>query len=74
MASQGFSKEEIFKASVAFNSYWFPANYIYDAIYFKVAENKDWHQIDPAVIMGRDYSSLSGAMKVQSYLKSSGVV
>jgi hypothetical protein len=74
MASQGFSKEEIFKASVVFNSYWFPANYIYDAIYFKVAENKDWHQVDPAVIMSRDYSSISGAMKVQSYLKSLGII
>ncbi|HLC59692.1 MAG TPA: hypothetical protein VJH34_04160 [archaeon] len=74
MASQGFDKSEIYKASLAFNSYWFPSNYIFDALYFKTAENKDWNQVDAEKVMGRDYSSLSGAMAVQSYLKSAGII
>lgn len=74
MASQGFGKDDIYKASLAFNSYWFPANYVYDAAYFKLTQNKNWSQIDSSVLMSRDYSSLTGAIKIQSYLKSSGVI
>ncbi len=74
MAEQGFTKEEIFKASVAFNSHWYPSNYVFNAIYFKATEGRDWNDVDAELVMSRDYSSITGAMKVQSYLKSAGII
>lgn len=73
MASQGFSKEEIFEAGKYFNSFWFPSNYIQVATYFKITENKDWDDVDNELIMSNKYSSISGSQAVLSYLKSIGV-
>ena len=69
MASQGFSKEEIFDAFVKFNSFWFPETYIKNAIYFNITEGKKWEDVDKEMIAGEGYSSLRGSYKVKSYLK-----
>ncbi len=69
MASQGFTKTEIFNTFVEFNSFWFPETYIKDALYFKITKNEDWKDVDKEVIAGREYSSLSGSYKVKNYLK-----
>jgi hypothetical protein len=69
MASQDFSKEEIFDAFVKFNSFWFPETYIKDALYFKITDGKKWSEVDKNLIAGMDYSSLSGSYKVKNYLK-----
>ncbi len=73
MASQDFSKEEIFKASKYFNSFWFPSNYIQVATYFKLTEEKDWDEVDNELVMSSKFSSISGSQAVLSYLKSIGV-
>ncbi len=73
MASQGFSKAEIFDAFVKFNSFWFPSTYIQDAIYFKVTENKDWNSVDKELVAGKQYSSLSGSYAVKNYLQGLGL-
>lgn len=59
-ASQGLSEEELYKEALAFNSFWFPQNYIQTAIYFKVVKNIDWEDVDPKTVMGKDFSSISG--------------
>ena len=69
MASQGFSKEEMYDAFVKFNSYWFPETYIKNAIYFKITEGKNWDETNKELIAGKEYSSLGGSYKVKNYLK-----
>ena len=44
MASQNFSKEEIYKTALAFNSYWFPDTYLNIAYHFDKA-GKDYSEI-----------------------------
>ncbi len=73
MADQGYTKEQIFDAFVKFNSYWFPSTYIQDAIYFKLAENKDWSDVDKELVAGKQYSSLSGSYAVKKHLESLGI-
>jgi len=69
MASQNFSKEEIFDVFVKFNSFWFPETYVKNALYFKIKEDKDWIDVDKELISGVEYSSLRGSYKVKNYLK-----
>ncbi len=58
--SQGYNEDELYKLALQLNSFWFPQSYIETAIYFKVFENKDWQNIDPKLVMSREYSSISG--------------
>lgn len=58
-AAQGLSEDELFREALAFNSFWFPDNYLRTALYFKVVEKKDWAEVDPRIVMGARYSSLS---------------
>ncbi len=59
-ASQGLSEDDLYKEALAFNSFWFPQTYIETALYFKAVKNIDWENVDPKVIMGKDYSSITG--------------
>jgi len=59
-AAQGLTEDELYREAVAFNSFWFPHNYIQTALYFKAVENVDWDDIDPKVVMGKDFSTISG--------------
>ena len=72
MASEGFSEKEIYDAFVKFNTFWFPANYIKDALYFKVTENKSWDQVDKQLVAGPQFSSSSGAQQVAAALQNAG--
>ena len=58
-AAQGLDEAELYREALAFNSFWFPDNYIKTALYLRVSEGVDWNQVDPARIMGRDFSTLS---------------
>ncbi len=72
MAAQGFSEGEIFDAFVKFNSFWFPAAYIQNALYFKLAENKEWSEADKELVAGEQFSSLQGSYNVKKYLQDAG--
>lgn len=58
-ASQGLSEEKLYKEALAFNSFWFPNNYIQTALYFKVIKNIDWEDVNPKEVMGYNYSAVS---------------
>ncbi|MBI2076370.1 MAG: hypothetical protein HYT72_03935 [Candidatus Aenigmarchaeota archaeon] len=73
MANQGYTKEQIFDAFVKFNSFWFPSTYIQDALYFKLAEKKDWNDVSKELVAGKQYSSLSGSYAVKKYLQELGL-
>lgn len=65
-AAQGLTEDELYREALAFNSFWFPSNYIQTALYFKAVKNVDWENVDPKVAMGKDFSSGSGSAKISS--------
>jgi hypothetical protein len=72
MASQDFTEEEIYDAFIKFNSFWFPSTYIQNGLYFKIAEGKDWQDVDKKIVAGGQFSSVGGAQSVRSYLQELG--
>lgn len=59
MASQGVSEQDMYKAALAVNSYWFPSNYLTVASYFK-KQGTDWNKVNPQVALSAQYSSSQG--------------
>ena len=59
-ASQGLTEDELYREALAFNAFWFPHNYLQTALYFKSVKNTDWEDVDPRVVLGKDYSTISG--------------
>lgn len=65
-AAQGLAEDELYREALAFNSFWFPSNYVYNALYFKAVKGKDWDTVDARVLMGREFSSASGSARIQA--------
>jgi hypothetical protein len=60
--AQGLSDKEIYKTVLRFNSFWFPYNYTTTALYLQRAKNLFWEDVDPKLLLSKDYSSISGWM------------
>lgn len=73
MASQGATEQQMYEAGKYFNAFWFPSNAFDLALYFKNAEGKDFKDIDPKLLLSKDYSSAFGAQRVKSYLVDKGI-
>lgn len=65
MASQGANKEDMYKAALAVNSYWFPDQYLTIAKYL-ASKNIEFDKASPDKILGSTFSSASGFAQVQS--------
>jgi hypothetical protein len=65
MVDQGFSEEEIYETSLAFNSYWFPQTYVDLAYYFQTKENKLWKEVDAKELLSAQYSSSPGYQAIK---------
>lgn len=65
MASQGVSEDDMWKAALAVNSYWFPDEYATIAAYMK-SRGIEWKDVNPQEILGFDYSSSQGYAKIAS--------
>ena len=65
MASQGVGEQNMYKTSLAVNSYWFPETYLTIATYM---QNKgiDWKNVSPKEMLGANYSSSSGYTNISS--------
>jgi hypothetical protein len=59
MAANGFDRDEILKAALKFNSFWFPQQYVEAALLFEL-RGVQWDAVNPAEILGSRYSNLSG--------------
>ncbi len=68
MASQGASETEMYKAALTLNQYWFPDTSANIAKYFQGIGER-YADIDPKVILGKTYSSVSGYNFVLSQIK-----
>lgn len=70
MVNQNFSEEQIYKALLAFNSYWFSQNYTDLAYYFQKNENTAWSAVDPKTVLSAKYSSSSGYKDIKKQIGS----
>ncbi len=59
-AARGASIEQLFALGKIANSYWYPDKYFETAIYFSQVKETPWDQLDPAVVMSAEYSSING--------------
>lgn len=59
MASQGVDEEEMYKAALQVNSYWFPDTYLTIAKYFE-KRGVEWSDVNPKEVLGSAYSSAQG--------------
>ena len=69
LASQDISADEIAETFKDVNSIWFAQTYLEIATYIKATEGKDWNEVDPWIVIGKDYSSASGAADVRQKLQ-----
>ncbi|MBI2634024.1 MAG: hypothetical protein HYW80_01800 [Parcubacteria group bacterium] len=63
MASQGASEEEMYRAALVANTFWFPDTYLTIEKYLEKKE-LSWNEVEPKEILGFNYSSASGYQKV----------
>ncbi len=60
--AQNIPDDEIYKTVLKFNSFWFPSNYTETALYFQKVKGQEWDDLDPKMILSKQYSSISGWM------------
>ncbi|OGL87521.1 hypothetical protein A3I40_04285 [Candidatus Uhrbacteria bacterium RIFCSPLOWO2_02_FULL_48_12] len=63
MASQGVSEQDMYRVSLAVNSYWFPDTYLTIAKYMET-KGVFWGQVDAKEVLGVNFSSASGYRQV----------
>ncbi len=59
-ASQGASVDLLFRIARVANSYWFTSQYAMTAMYFTSLRQQPWRAVSPRLVLGPEYSSLSG--------------
>lgn len=74
LAYQGATEEQVAAAVKAANSIWFSKQYLELAVYFKVTEGKEWKDVDPEIVISREYSSGSGWGNTHEKLKEMGAL
>jgi hypothetical protein len=63
MAAQGVSEEDMYRAALRVNSYWFPQTYLTLAKFFNT-RGVEWQEVDPQMVLGSLYSSSQGYSRV----------
>ena len=65
MVSKGLPDDEIYRNILKLNSFWFPDTYLTTALYFD-RQGVSWDKIDAKKVLGKDFSSATGAQRLQS--------
>lgn len=65
LAAQDLPEDEIYRLALKVNSYWFPDTYVNLAKFWK-QQGKSWNELDPAELLGAQYSSAAGYRAVLS--------
>ena len=68
MAAQGASEDEMYRAALWVNSYWFPDTYLTLAKYF-AERGVAWEDVDPKTVLSSVYSSASGYQQVLAEIR-----
>ncbi len=61
LVSKGVPENDIYRYILELNSFWFSQTYITNAYYIKTARNLDWDKVDAKEMLGKDFSSGTGA-------------
>lgn len=65
----GLPEQQIYKDLLAFNSFWFPQNYVDMAVYFDKAGTK-WKDVDAKLALSSAYSSAQGSQRIKQSVQS----
>lgn len=65
MASQDISEQDMYRAALQVNAYWFPDTYMTVAKYLK-KRGVEWGGVDPKEVLGAAYSSAQGYKRILS--------
>ncbi len=69
MAATGATRDEMFATALKVNSIWFPQTYTDLAVYF-AEQGVDWKDVDPELVLSKEYSSASGYYSTREKIKS----
>lgn len=72
MASQGASEDEMFTAAKYMNAVWFPQQALETAVFFQVAMNLDYAEVDGRMAVGSEVFSGSGFQQMHQWLAEGG--
>ncbi len=64
----GLSEQQIYKDLLAFNSFWFPQNYVDLAVYFEKQGIK-WKDLNPKLALSSSYSSAQSAQRIKQSIQ-----
>lgn len=64
----GLPENQIYKDLLAFNSFWFPQNYVEMAVYLDT-QGTEWKDVNPQLALSRDYSSAQGAARIKQSIQ-----
>ncbi|MDE1846348.1 MAG: hypothetical protein KGH53_03660 [Candidatus Micrarchaeota archaeon] len=73
LASQGATQNQVLRAVEEFNQYQFPGQYGEIAAYF-ATQGENYTSINAGAIIGKNYSSLTGYLRVHQYLIQKGII
>jgi hypothetical protein len=63
VAAGGGTEEEMWRAALAANAFWFPDTYETIALY-EQKRGVAWEDVDPRLVLGKEYSSASGFSRI----------
>lgn len=72
MASQNASLDQMLEAAKYVNAFWYPQQTLEQAVYFQKTYGKVYQDVDAGLILGRQYSSLSGLKQIRQVLETNG--
>jgi hypothetical protein len=72
MASQNVSLGEMLEAAKYVNAFWYPQQTLEQAVYFQNTEGKAYQDVEANLILGFQYSSLSGFKQIHQLLETNG--
>lgn len=71
MAAQNVSEDQMWKAALAVNAYWFPDAYLTLASYMQ-SRGVAWTAVDPQAVLGADFSSAQGYRNIAASIAPAG--
>jgi hypothetical protein len=69
LAANGASEDALYRAAKYFSAFWFPDQAYDVATYFMAVENRDFADIDPQIVVSRQYFSGPGWSQVKGWLE-----
>lgn len=72
MASQNATLDEMLEAAKYVNAFWYPQQTLEQAVYVLKTEGKAYQDVEAKLIVGQQYSSLSGFKQIHTILEQNG--